>query len=282
MKSVNKIICAIALVAGFVSCNKAEFITEDFLTFSSARYTVWDDGSEIKIPVSIVSDKIYNTTVTYRIETDAVIGEDYTLGSDALILNVSNAPGAVCDSIVIRTVDRTNEIQKNKNLRIVLETAQDRSLTFGNTSSCRLTILDSDEGINRLIGTWIADNLLWEIELLEDDDPVKDEFGPEANVKILKGAKIFDFNSEIDLICTYDDKSSELKIYKDQFFATGINFGSLGYCDMSLYSGSGSDVPIYVKMGELTFRSTCGLGVYQDEELLGPYESIPAGTKLTK
>lgn len=282
MKLFNKILCATALVVSFASCNKAKFITEDFLTFSSAKYTVWDDGSEIKIPVSIISNKTFNTTVTYRIETDAVVGEDYTLGSDALILNVSNAPGAVCDSIVIRTVDRTNEIQKNKTMRIVLETAQDRSLTFGNTSSCRVTILDSDEGINRVVGSWTADDLFWEIELLEDDDPVKDEFGPEANVKILKGAKIFDFNSEIDLICTYDDKSSELKIYKDQFFATEINFGSLGYCDMSLYSGNGEDVPIYVSLGELTFRSSCSLGVYQDEELLGPYESVPAGTKLKK
>ena len=149
-------------ILGVTSCSqKMDFKTESFVSFSSKKYTVKEDAGEIKIPVSIFSDKTLSTTVTYTItsgEKFAKPGEDYTLEGTG-VLNITNAEGEISDSIVIKPVAKVGEIQGNKNIEIVLGEVTEDGLYKGATSTCTVTIIDVDGGINLLVGNWTGSNL---------------------------------------------------------------------------------------------------------------------------
>ena len=273
-------------ILGVSSCSqKMDFKTESFVSFPGTKYTVKEDAGEIKIPVSIYSDKTLSTTVTYTItsgEKFAKPGEDYTLEGTG-VLNITNAEGEISDSIVIKPVAKVGEIQGNKTIEIVLGEVTEDGLYKGATSKCTITIIDIDGGINLLVGNWTGSNLKssknpaaidWDIALVEDDDEGLEDF-PKANVKVLAGSKITDpagNNWELlaDLYGYFDDETSELHIYPHQCFAGG-NFGDpLGIAYVALdvkttLQGTDTDIIFMVEEGSMTLSEGVYLAIYADE-----------------
>ena len=264
-------------ILGVTSCSqKMDFKTESFVSFSSKKYTVKEDAGEIKIPVSIFSEKF------------AKPGEDYTLEGTG-VLNITNAEGEISDSIVIKPVAKVGEIQGNKNIEIVLGEVTEDGLYKGATSTCTVTIIDVDGGINLLAGSWSGSNLKsskdgaaieWDIALVEDDDEGLKDF-PKANVKVLAGSKVTDpvgnkWDLKADLYGYFDDETSELHIYPRQCFAGG-NFGDpvgIAYAALDVkatLNGTDTDIIFVVEEGLMTLSDGITLALYSD----------PSGAKYT-
>lgn len=279
-------------ILGVTSCSqKMDFKTESFVSFSSKKYTVKEDAGEIKIPVSIFSDKTLSTTVTYTItsgEKFAKPGEDYTLEGTG-VLNITNAEGEISDSIVIKPVAKVGEIQGNKTIEIMLGEVTEDGLYKGATSTCTVTIIDIDGGINLLVGSWSGSNLKssknaasieWDIALVEEDDEGLQDY-PKANVKVLAGSKVTDpagnnWDLQADLYGYFDDETSELHIYPHQCFAGG-NFGDpVGVAYVALdvkatLTGTDTDIIFVVEEGLMTLSDGIHLAIY----------ASPTGEKFT-
>lgn len=296
MKSLYKsIVLASVVVAGLASCNKAEFTTYDIVSFSNARYTVKENDPEVKIPVSIFSDKATSAVVTYQIkqgEDYAVLGTDYTLEGTG-VLNISNVEGAVCDSIVIKPISQVGTLQGNKKIVIELEQVTTSGLHLGSTTSCTVTIVDVDGGVNLLVGDWEGSNLKTNKNAgaiafsLETVEGVADY--PQANVKIAKGASFTDaignkWDTSYDIYAYFDDSKSLLTIYHGQFFAGG-NFGEdIGVLVVAIETQDGSDLVWNVEDGIMTLTQDMYFNLYDTSGNDSGYNcgAIKAGEQIKK
>lgn len=286
MNKKSIIIFLFLAILGVSSCSqKMDFKTASFVSFSSTKYTVKEDAGEIKIPVSVFSDKTLSTTVTYTLtsgEKFAKPSEDYTLEGTG-VLNITNAKGEISDSIVIKPVAKVGEIQGNKTIEIVLGEVTEDGLYKGATSKCTVTIIDIDGGINLLVGSWSGSNLKsskndasidWNIALVEDDDEGLKNF-PKANVKVLAGSKVTDpvgnsWGLQADLYGYFDDETSELHIYPHQCFDGG-NFGDpigIAYAALDVKAtlgGTDTDITFVVEEGLMTLSDGIFLALYADQ-----------------
>ena len=205
------------------------------------------------------------------------------------VRNITNAEGEISDSIVIKPVAKVGEIQGNKNIEIVLGEVTEDGLYKGATSTCTVTIIDVDGGINLLVGNWSGSNLKsskegaaieWDIALVEDDDEGLKDY-PKANVKVLAGSKVTDpvgnnWELEADLYGYFDDETSELHIYPHQCFAGG-NFGDpvgIAYAALDVKAtlgGTDTDIKFVVEEGLMTLSDGIIMALYSD----------PSGAKFT-
>lgn len=309
MKKNNILLLSFCALLGLVSCSqKSEFKTADFVTFSSAKYTVKEDAGEIKIPIDIISDKTIHTQVFYSIiETEgekyASQGKDFTVEGMGM-LNITNAKGEVSDSIVIVPVSKVGELQGNKSFEIVIGDRVDENLRLGATASCVVTIIDVDGGINLIVGNWSGSGLKsnnnpasidWDFALVDEEDEGLKDY-PQSNIKILAGSKMTDpignaWDLQADLYAYFDDETSELHIYPHQCFDGG-NFGDpvgVAYCAIdvkSTLSGSETDIVFMVEDGSMTLSDDMYFALYADQigsKFTGyTCGNITAGAKLTK
>lgn len=249
MKTINKFICAISLVVGLVSCNRAEFLTSDFIAIGGTQLRVKDDGSTLEIPVKIYSDKILSTEIAYTIapygdkkENQAILGVDYTLGDDSGILSITNDPDGVSDAIVIIAKDQTGTVQKNKKFKITLDSdsIMDENIHASPVMECIVTIVDTDVTIDMIYGKWAKEGtgeslgVSWTIEGVSEEDLTEEqlELYPDANLKIVKGSVMMadafekedgttaDLTSRCDIFACYDSDEMVLYIYPSQRFET--------------------------------------------------------------
>ena len=305
MKTTYKIITIGALALGLASCsNVAEYHTADYVTFAAASYTVKEDASEIKIPVSLHAGKSLSTTVTYTIASGdeyAVPGTDYTIEGTG-VLNISNEEGAVCDSIVIHPIPQVGVRQGNKTIAITIGEVTEDGVYKGSTDNCTVTIIDVDGGINLLIGSWTgtdiatsknAGSLSWTIASVGDDDAGLADY-PSANVKILAGASLTDpvgnaWTSSVDIYAYYDDSDNTFNIYPSQVFDDG-NFGDdIGVLYVALdvastLNGTDSYVTFMVEDGSLTLSANMYFALYTTSGTFSGYQCgyYKAGAKITK
>lgn len=246
MKNIYKPLVLLTLVAGLASCNNvAEFETAPFVSFSGKAYSVKEDAGEIKIPVILTASSPMKTKVTYQITGgDAIEGKHYTMPDSLGVITVSTDP-AQSDSIVVCPIDSTGVFTKNKTIQFTLQTVTEDGVYLGNTSSCQLTIIDVDGGLNLLVGHWAGSDMLtdgdpgaieFDLELCEEGES---ESYPDANVKIPAGSFAVtdalgqNWKSQIPLYLFFDDQKSELQLYPGQMFASG-NFEGMGVLYISL------------------------------------------------
>lgn len=269
MKTAYKVFSVLALVAGLASCNKAEFVTADIVTFDSVRASVKEDAGTVKIPVSLVSNKTLSTTVTYTIlpTSTAKEGVDYTMKNKSGVLTITNEKGAPSDSIEITAIPYVGELQGNKTLDLEITSVTEDGIHLGATTKCTLTIIDIDGGINLLLGTWSGKDLKtskndasidFVIELVDEPD----EYYPDANIKITGllavDAMGNDWSAQVDIFAFFDDNNNEIHIYPYQAFDAGNFGGDLGILYVSFDTkntilGTEEDVILAVNEGVLTF-----------------------------
>ena len=247
MKNIYKPLVLLTLVAGLASCNNvAEFETESFVSFSGKAYSVKEDAGEIKIPVILTASSPMTTTVAYQITGgDAIENKHFTMPNRTGVITVSNDP-AQSDSIVVCPIDSTGIFTKNKTIQFTLQTVNAEGVYLGNTSTCQITIIDIDAGLNLLVGHWAGSDMPtsknpgaieFDLELCEEGE--SEDF-PNANVKMPKETLILNdpsgntWGNQVDLFLFFDDSKSELQLYPGQIFDAG-NFGDgIGVLYLSL------------------------------------------------
>ena len=237
MKNIYKPLVLLTLVAGLSSCNNvAEFETESFVSFSGKAYSVKEDAGEIKIPVILTASSPMTTTVAYQITGgDAIENKHFTMPNRTGVITVSTDP-AQSDSIVVCPIDSTGIFTKNKTIQFTLQTVNAEGVFLGNTSTCQITIIDVDAGLNLLVGHWAGSDMQtsknpgaieFDLELCEEGE--SEDF-PNANVKMPKETLILTdpmgntWGNQVDLFLFFDDSKSELQLYPGQVFDAG-NFG---------------------------------------------------------
>ena len=247
MKNIYKPLVLLTLVAGLASCNNvAEFETESFVSFSGKAYSVKEDAGEIKIPVILTASSPMTTTVAYQITGgDAIENKHFTMPNRTGVITVSTDP-AQSDSIVVCPIDSTGIFTKNKTIQFTLQTVNAEGVFLGNTSTCQITIIDVDAGLNLLVGHWAGSDMQtsknpgaieFDLELCEEGE--SEDF-PNANVKMPKETLILTdpmgntWGNQVDLFLFFDDSKSELQLYPGQIFDAG-NFGDgIGVLYLSL------------------------------------------------
>ena len=247
MKNIYKPLVLLTLVAGLASCNNvAEFETESFVSFSGKAYSVKEDAGEIKIPVILTASSPMTTTVAYQITGgDAIENKHFTMPNRTGVITVSTDP-AQSDSIVVCPIDSTGIFTKNKTIQFTLQTVNAEGVFLGNTSTCQITIIDVDAGLNLLVGHWAGSDMQtsknpgaieFDLELCEEGE--SEDF-PNANVKmpietlILTDSMGNTWGNQVDLFLFFDDSKSELQLYPGQIFDAG-NFGDgIGVLYLSL------------------------------------------------
>ena len=237
MKNIYKPLVLLTLVAGLSSCNNvAEFETESFVSFSGKAYSVKEDAGEIKIPVILTASSPMTTTVAYQITGgDAIENKHFTMPNRTGVITVSTDP-AQSDSLVVCPIDSTGIFTKNKTIQFTLQTVNAEGVFLGNTSTCQITIIDVDAGLNLLVGHWAGSDMQtsknpgaieFDLELCEEGESA--DF-PNANVKMPKETLILTdpmcntWGNQVDLFLFFYDSKSELQLYPVQVFDAG-NFG---------------------------------------------------------
>ena len=236
----------LTLVAGLASCNNvAEFETESFVSFSDKAYSVKENAGEIKIPVILTASSPMTTTVAYQITGgDAIENKHFTMPNRTGVITVSTDP-AQSDSIVVCPIDSTGIFTKNKTIQFTLQKVNAEGVYLGNTSTCQITIIDIDAGLNLLVGHWAGSDMPtsknpgaieFDLELCEEGES---EDYPDANVKIPAGGFAVtdalgqNWESLVPLYLFFDDQKSELQLYPEQWFSGG-NFDGIGVLYISL------------------------------------------------
>ena len=237
MKNIYKPLVLLTLVAGLASCNNvAEFETESFVSFSGKAYSVKENAGEIKIPVILTASSPMTTTVAYQITGgDAIENKHFTMPNRTGVITVSTDP-AQSDSIVVCPIDSPGVFTQNKTIQFPLQTLNAEGAYTGNTSTCQITIIDVDAGLNLLVGHWAGSDMPtsknpgaieFDLELCEEGE--SEDF-PNANVKMPKETLILTdpmgntWGNQVDLFLFFDDSKSELQLYPGQVFDAG-NFG---------------------------------------------------------
>ena len=303
MKHIVKSIALLALAAGFVSCNNvAKYETYAFVSFGGTKYNVREDAGVFKMPVNLVSDEDLTTTVTYTIssKSTAVKGTDYTISNDSGVLTISTDP-AKCDSIEICPIAALGTITNNKSLVFELETVVGEDIYLGATDSCKVTLVDIDGPLYRMIGDWSGTvtgyrgdiKINWSIEECEEGEAAA---YPDANLKISTGSimNLGDgLKTEKDVYCYFDQQLSELLIYPAQLWMMDIQFSNGEVLSFSIDEEAtldGAAVPVTLSYNDntLTFNNLVYYALWtKDSEgnadlCAGAYDYIESGGILRK
>ncbi len=303
MKKIFKSIALLAFAAGLVSCNNvAKFETYAFVSFGGTKYNVREDAGTIKIPVNLVSDKELTTTVSYTItsKSTAEEGKHYTMPNGSGVITVSTDP-AKCDSIVICPIDSTGVVTNNKTIQIRLQQVVEDNIYLSPTDSCKVTILDIDGGLFKMMGDWAGTvtgyygdlNLSWTVEECEEGESAA---FPDANLKISKGSVMNlgdGLKTETDVYCHFDEEKSELQIYPAQLWMYDLTFSDGSVLSFSIdvkptMDGTPTPITLAYNDGTLTFNEVVYYALWtKDDEgaadlCKGAYDLIKSNEVLRK
>lgn len=271
MKKIFKYMAIVAMGAVMASCNKAEYKTANFVSFDSGRAMMPEACGIYEIPVSLYNADA--SIVTYMVtEGSAKQGVDYVIVNKDGVADPSGVLSLKKGSenfIYVKVTDRTGELTKNLTFTIDLVATATDGVVLGATSSCACTIIDSDAGINLLIGSWYGkgtsvkdteNDLAFNLDVLDPDSAAGKEAAenyPDANV-VLTNLSLnngdMESQSGVNIFAFYDENTSELRIYNNQFY-NAYNFGEeLGPCFVGLASDANDDngtIDFIVGDGEL-------------------------------
>jgi len=227
---------AIAAAAlSVAACNKAEYKTANYVCFDSNRANIQEACGIYVIPVTLhnASDCI----ATYKItDGTAKAGVDYEIIDElgkpdkSGIVKVEGGRGF----IYVKVKDQTGILTKNLTFTVEILASATDGVVVGATKTIACTIIDSDAGINMLIGDWYGtseETISWSIKVIDETTEEGQEIlaaFPEANLIIsdilLNGG---DMDSAVDIYARYDENTNKVIIYKGQPF-NAYNFGSIG------------------------------------------------------
>lgn len=137
------------------SCNPnkiAEFDDKDaFVAFGGANYAITEDGTSIKVPVTLASVKGLDATVTVEgVDGTAKAGVDYNIATSSLQFNSTTRTAYVEVSIINRPGEYTGD------LNFTLKFSNLGGLNAGFQSTTTITINDLDHPLSFILGEYTA------------------------------------------------------------------------------------------------------------------------------
>ncbi len=137
------------------SCNPnkiAEFDDKDaFVAFGGANYAITEDGTSIKVPVTLASVKGLDATVTVEgVDGTAKAGVDYNIATSSLQFNSTTRTAYVEVSIINRPGEYTGD------LNFTLKFGNLGGLNAGFQSTTTITINDLDHPLSFILGEYTA------------------------------------------------------------------------------------------------------------------------------
>ncbi|MBQ3175081.1 MAG: hypothetical protein IJB58_03840 [Bacteroidales bacterium] len=137
------------------SCNPnkiAEFDDKDaFVAFGGANYAIAEDGTSIKVPVTLASVKGLDATVTVEgVDGTAKAGVDYNIATSSLQFNSTTRTAYVEVSIINRPGEYTGD------LNFTLKFGNLGGVNAGFQSTTTITINDLDHPLSFILGEYTA------------------------------------------------------------------------------------------------------------------------------
>lgn len=137
------------------SCNPnkiAEFDDKDaFVAFGGANYAITEDGTSIKVPVTLASVKGLDATVTVEgVDGTAKAGVDYNLATSSLQFNSTTRTAYVEVNIINRPGEYTGD------LNFTLKFGNLGGVNAGFQSTTTITINDLDHPLSFILGEYTA------------------------------------------------------------------------------------------------------------------------------
>lgn len=305
MKNISKlIICAVALVS-MAACNKAEYVTYNYVSLDARRAKINETVGTYSLPVTV--HNYDRCIVTYKVtDGSAKAGEDFEIVDEtgnpdpSGTLQITKGVGY----IYIKVVNRPGIETGNKSFQIDLLQASTKDVYLGSTTNVKCSIIDADAAINKLIGSWTGTgkdpwgdpaSLSLYLDVLEEDSEEAEEAHkkyPNANLMFnsLKFPELTMDSADNNIYGYFDDNTNKVHIYANQAFNEynfGEEYGEL-YVALTGQNGSASDDVILSfnkDSNELKADKMIGVGVFSHDDAmdyLGLTGGYNAGFILTK
>lgn len=299
MRKISNILIAAAVTASFASCNKAEFVTSQFVTLNASTLTYSEDDGIVAIPVSVFG--IDECTVTYSItDGTAVQGEDFTIVDKD---GQPNTTGVVKvaqdkeknDSIWVK-LNYDPTLTRGKTFTVNLLSSATAGVTVSGTKQCSVTINDLEYAVSAYFGSWsgstdkgdIAFDIK-EYDIEKDPDEIAEYYPncclviPYTSSATILGTAIAQWGC---IYGYYDAASKSINLYPEQFYVA-YNFSGLGPCFLGLENADDYTAEVSLLTGDktLTFATDVKIGLwyYSTYERSGyHYTKIGKDTVLKK
>lgn len=305
MKKIFRIVSVAAVLTGLFACNKAEYVSANFVSLNADRYNVPEDSGIYAVPVSIYGAN--ECTVTFKtVDGKAKAGVNYEIVDKDGKANKSGVVKVTSDAkttdyIYVKLVDNP-EYTGNLDFTIELVASATEGVNLGSTTSCKFNIIDNQGGLSVLIGSWSGSGAksngdgtnklsfdLDEYDIEADPDEIK-EYYPDCNVVISNGNfNDGDMDFAADIYGYFDELTWTLHIYGLQYF-NAYNFGSIGVNFVALGNrASGTyynDITFACQEGKMVLDNDIFIWLvgYDDEKMSG-YQyagGFAAGFTMTK
>lgn len=266
MKNIIRFLALAGVAAAFASCNKAEYVDDNFISLSSNRFTILENGDVLKVPVYLYGEAD-ECVVTYSVtEGTAREGVNYEVvdskgnPDQSGVLVVSNTDENAANAIYLKIKDRSGQEDGHLKFRIDIKNTSEEGIFIGAFNSCECTIVDIDSGLPKFIGNYTGkgkdmdnENVVFDFTL-ENYTPGADAKYPEANCMFTNGVMEFENGNQMEfaepVYAYFDLNMLQFKVYGLQPFNT-YNFQGLGAADVAWGAASGSgDSGFIINAGE--------------------------------
>lgn len=308
MKNISKILLSAVTLVMMAACNKAEFVTYNYVTFDARRAKIAEACGIYKVGVAV-----HNTDkciVTYKVtEGSAKIGEDFEVVDEggnpdpSGTMQITGGKGY----IYLKIVNRTGIETGNKSFTIDLLKSSTQNVNLGNTTKISCSIIDADAAINKVIGSWAgsgkdpwgnAESVSLYVDVIDEDNMSEDarifrKTHPNANLifNTIKFGSGLESEKDKDIYGYFDDNTNKVHIYSNQPFNSYIFSLSTG--DEELYvalttngTESGDAIFSFDKdANELKADVTVVVGVFSHDEAMEYYggaSGLAAGFIINK
>ena len=296
MKKIFNIMIVIAAATVLFSCNKAEYITANFVTFNASKYSFNEDAGVVAIPLSIYGAD--ECTVTFSAtDGSAVQGTDFTIVDKDGQPNTAgvvklNSDNAKSDSIYVK-LNYNPAMTKGKNFTLNLVSSVTDGVVISGTKQCSITINDLEYAVSQYFGSWATKDgsIAFDIEeydIAKDEDEIA-EYYPECCIRIpaTKTAVFGDTGMYYPIYGYYNAKDKTIRIYPEQAY-NAYNFGStVGINFVVLENSDDYTQDVIFNTGDKEISLAAGMIIrlygYTTGERSGyNYGKFAAGTTLTK
>lgn len=305
MKNIAKLISGAVILLFMAACNKAEYVTYNYVSLDARRAKINETVGTYRLPVTVHN---YDRCIaTYKVtDGSAKAGEDFEIVDEtgnpdpSGTLQITKGVGY----IYIKVVNRPGIETGNKSFQIDLLQASTKDVYLGSTTNVKCSIIDADAAINKLIGSWTGTgkdpwgdpaSLSLYLDVLEEDSEEAEEAHkkyPNANLMFnsLKFPELTMDSADNNIYGYFDDNTNKVHIYANQAFNEynfGEEYGEL-YVALTGQNGSASDDVILSfnkDSNELKADKTIVVGVFSHDDAmdyLGPTGGYNAGFTLTK
>ncbi len=297
-KVIYNILTAAVAAAAICSCNEAKFVTAEYVTLNTTRYTFNEDDGIVAIPVAFFGEGdcqvsfIVTDGTAKQGEDFSIVYKDGTPNETGLVSLSSDKEKN--DSIWIKLVYDT-KLTKGKNFSIALGEPSTEGVVVSGTKQCGVTVNDLEYAVSAYFGSWSTEGTdekntiafdIEEYDIEKDEDEIA-EYYPECCLKIpaSSSANILGTSVGGDIYGYYSAADKTICLYSYQVY-NALNF-SIGPHFLGLENADDYTQDVILNTGDksITFSTRVIIRLYSypaGERTEYGYGAIPAETVMVK